>query len=131
MILPSYHKNRYLKLWSDKTVLNLVLWFKRALSAAKRNWEVRLDFSIHKCANHQTYYLITEVLFATAAHNIYHIKLCNIEYVIYMTYFQNWTKFIKRNLPKIPVAQLRNYNIDLIFGEVFCSLGAWWIYQFL
>ena len=64
-------------------LLNLVLWFKWVISVAKRNPEVRLDLSIHKFDNLQSYYLVIVVLFTIAAHNISHMELYNIEYIIY------------------------------------------------
>ena len=87
----------------------------------KTNWEVRLDLSVHKFAKHQSYYLIIEVLFTIMTHNIYHMKLYSIEYITYITYFLNWTKFMKQTLRKCWAARLRNYNINytnLIFDGV-------------
>ena len=98
----SSHKNRYLKLWCGKTVLNLILWFRWALSVAKRNWEVKLNLPIHKFDNYGSYNLTMEVLFTIVTHEIYHTKLYNLEYIIYITYFCNRTKSMKTNLPKIP-----------------------------
>ena len=111
-------KNRYLKMWCNKTALNLVLWFKCALSVAKRNWDARLDLSIHKFANHQPYYLIIEVLFTIALHNIY------IYIYIYISHtFGTGRNSWKQTYRKSRAARLRHYYInytDLIFDGVFC-----------
>ena len=58
-----------------------ILRFKWALSVAKRNWDVKLDLSTHKFADHQCYYLKIEV---------YH---SGIIYVLYVTW--NYMLYIK------------------------------------
>ena len=114
-------KNRYLKMWCNKTALNLILWFKCALSVAKRNWDARLDLSIHKFASHQPYYLIIEVLFTIALHNIYKYKYIYI-YIshTFVTARNSW----KQTYRKSRAARLRHYYINytgLIFDGVFCE----------